>query len=90
MDNASILALLEQHLGNDQDPQPTVTALIRGPFGKHAWAMQLRHLPRNKSGSKTGTIQTNRPPPLKDIAIHFSVKQQYFPDSIRKIPQCQA
>lgn len=28
------------------DPMPTVTALIRGPFGRHAWTMQLRHSPR--------------------------------------------
>ena len=28
------------------DPLPTVTALIRGAFGRHAWTMQLRHSPR--------------------------------------------
>ena len=30
------------------DQLPTVTAVIRGPFGRHAWTMQLRQLPRNK------------------------------------------
>ena len=28
------------------DPLPTVTALIRGAFGRHAWTMQLRHSAR--------------------------------------------
>lgn len=91
VDNSFILALLEQHLGNDQDPQPTVTALIRGPFGKHAWAMQLRQLPRYKMGSnKPGTTVIERPEPMKLPRTPFSVKHRYFPDTIQKIPQCQA
>lgn len=62
-ENSTIMALLEEPLGNDQDMQPTVTsniyiffktifhskkslsiiftALIRGPFGRHAWTMQV-------------------------------------------------
>ena len=30
------------------DSLPTVTALIRGPFGRYVWNMQLRHLPREQ------------------------------------------
>ena len=35
------------------DLLPTVTALIRGPFGRHAWVMQLRHSPRIKRVSSS-------------------------------------
>lgn len=31
------------------DPQPTLTALVRGPFGRHGWCVQLRHLPHHKA-----------------------------------------
>lgn len=51
---AVLLALLEEPLGNDQDPQPTITLLLRGPFGRHAWTMQLRHLPRHRQGLSAG------------------------------------
>ncbi|XP_069947395.1 ral GTPase-activating protein subunit beta isoform X3 [Cherax quadricarinatus] len=88
--NSIMLALLEQPLGNHQDPQPTVTALIRGPFGRVAWTMQLRHLPRHKSSAKLYTVNPGRPLPMNDVGIKHSVKPKYFPDSVDRIPLCKA
>ncbi|XP_066254147.1 ral GTPase-activating protein subunit beta isoform X7 [Euwallacea similis] len=84
-----MLALLEEPLGNDQDPQPTVTLLIRGPFGRHAWTMQLRHLPRHKSGAKTYSSNACRPVAMQDTPVRPQVKQKYFPDSVERVPHCQ-
>ncbi|KAK7085953.1 hypothetical protein SK128_026618, partial [Halocaridina rubra] len=72
------------------DPQPTVTALIRGPFGRVAWTMQLRHLPRHKSSAKLYTVNPGRPLPMNDVGIKHIVKPKYFPDSVDRIPMCKA
>lgn len=88
--NSIMLALLEQPLGNHQDPQPTVTALIRGPFGRVAWTMQLRHLPRHKSSAKLYTVNPGRPLPMNDVGIKHNVKPKYFPDSVERIPLCKS
>ena len=46
-----LLALLEQPLCNSEDPQPSVTAIVRGPFGRSVWSLQLRHLPRHRAAT---------------------------------------
>ena len=56
LDGTTIVGLLEQPLGNDEDPLPTVTALIRGPFGRHAWTMQMRHMPRHQKASRLNQL----------------------------------
>lgn len=89
VEKSTLLALLEEPLGNDQDPQPTVTVLIRGPFGRHAWTMQLRHLPRHKSGTKYHAPNPGRPVPMADVGVRHDVKHRYFPESVDRIPQCR-
>lgn len=89
-ENSIILALLEQHLGNEQDPQPTVTAIIRDAFGRHAWCMQLRYLPHHKSGEKHYAVNPGRPLPMYDVGTSYRVKHRYFPESVDRIPQCKA
>ncbi|XP_030384786.1 ral GTPase-activating protein subunit beta [Scaptodrosophila lebanonensis] len=89
-ENSTILALLEEPLGNDQDPQPTITLLIRGPFGRHAWTMQLRHLPRSKSGIKNNAINPGRPIPMNDITQRPECDQKNYPDGVNKITPCVA
>nr|XP_008192865.1 PREDICTED: ral GTPase-activating protein subunit beta isoform X3 [Tribolium castaneum] len=84
-----MLALLEEPLGNDQDPQPTVTILIRGPFGRHAWTMQLRHLPRHRAGMKSHALNTGRPVVMHETPVCPQVKQKYFPDSVERVTQCK-
>ncbi|KAF5302204.1 hypothetical protein FQA39_LY10243 [Lamprigera yunnana] len=85
-----MLALLEEPLGNDQDPQPTVTLLIRGPFGRHAWTMQLRHLPRHRSGTKYHAPNPGRPIAMQDNPIQPEIGQKYFPDGVDRVPLCKA
>ncbi|XP_044749908.1 ral GTPase-activating protein subunit beta isoform X3 [Coccinella septempunctata] len=84
-----MLALLEDPLGNDQDPQPTVTLLIRGPFGRHAWTMQLRHLPRHKSSMKYHAPNPCRPVAMQDGPARPTLKQKYFPDSVDRVQHCK-
>nr|KAG5712264.1 hypothetical protein BaRGS_023843 [Batillaria attramentaria] len=83
IDNAIIVGLLEQPLGNVEDPLPTVTALIRGAFGRHAWTMQLRHSARQ---SKTLVGQC----PWRTLASHHNVKHRYFPECVDKITKTKA
>ncbi|CAH1791195.1 unnamed protein product, partial [Owenia fusiformis] len=91
LDNSIVVGLLEQPLGNDQDPLPTVTAIIRGPFGRHAWTMQLRHLPRlRKVGSKSGLSEHGRPAPMDNVGVHHNIKHKNFPDIVNTIPHTQA
>ncbi|XP_054710281.1 ral GTPase-activating protein subunit beta-like isoform X3 [Uloborus diversus] len=89
LDNSIILGILEQHLGNEQDPQPTLTALVRAPFGRHAWCAQLRHLPHHKSGSKYFSVNPGRPLPMNDVGTTYNIKQRYLQDAVDKIPMCQ-
>ncbi len=51
MDNSVLLGLLEEPFpgpASDHTPLPTVTAIVRGPSGRHVWSMQLRHHPRSE------------------------------------------
>ncbi|XP_063235788.1 ral GTPase-activating protein subunit beta isoform X2 [Bacillus rossius redtenbacheri] len=89
VENCTVLALLEEPLGNDEDPQPTVTVLIRGPSGCHVWTMQLRHLPRHKSGTKYHAPNPGRPVPMDDVGARHDARPRYFPDGIDRIPQCK-
>ncbi|XP_075152915.1 ral GTPase-activating protein subunit beta isoform X8 [Haematobia irritans] len=89
-ENSTILALLEEPLGNDQDPQPTVTLLIRGPFGRHAWTMQLRHLPRSKSGTKYHAVNPGRPIPMNEVPQRIEFDQKHFPEGVEKVTPCVA
>lgn len=69
-----------------------ILVLIRGPFGRHAWTMQLRHLPRSKSGTKYHAPNTNpgRPVPMNDMPLRQEVEQKFFPDGVDRVPPCVA
>ncbi|XP_014675293.1 PREDICTED: ral GTPase-activating protein subunit beta-like [Priapulus caudatus] len=85
--------MLEQPLGNDQDPLPTVVVINRSPQGRHAWMMQLRQLSRKKSlqaGSRSFLVPPPRPQPKDDCGTHYTIKQSYFPESVDNIPQTRA
>lgn len=91
--NDQVSSTLLGHLRNYltyvfKDPQPTVTILIRGPFGRHAWTMQLRHLPRHKSGVKSYSSNACRPVAMRDAPVRPQVKQKYFPDSVDRVQHC--
>lgn len=85
-----LLSVLEQPLGNDQDSQPSVTLLLRNPFGRHVWTSQLRHLPRNKCGFHSLNNNPGRPLPMNDVDVKSDFEPQYFPDSVDRARPCLA
>ncbi|KAI4894193.1 hypothetical protein NFI96_011735 [Prochilodus magdalenae] len=91
LDNSVILAMLEQPLGNEQNPCPSVTVLIRGTCGRHAWTMQLFHQPRGaRANQKQVFVPEGRPTPKNDVGIRFNVKHRPFPEEVDKIPFVKA
>lgn len=89
-ENSTVLAILDEQLGNDQDPQPTVTLLMRTPHGRHTWNAQLRHLPRSKSGTKYHAVNPGRHIPMNDMPMKHEVETKYFPDAVERITSCVA
>lgn len=67
-----------------------ILVLIRGPFGRHAWTMQLRHLPRSKSGTKYHAPNPGRPVPMNDMPQRQEVEQKFFPEGVDRVPPCVA
>lgn len=51
--------------------------------------MQLRHLPRHRSGTKYHAPNPGRPVAMQDAPVRPQVKQKYFPDSVDRAPQCK-
>lgn len=64
--------------------------LLRGPFGRNAWTMQLRHLPRCKSGTKYHASNPGRPVSMNDMPMRHEAEQKFFPDGADRIPSCVA
>jgi hypothetical protein len=86
-ENSTIQAIFEEPLSNIQDPQPSVTLLFRGPFGRNAFAFELRHLPRSfKTTTKHFHQNTLRPIAMNEIQMRQEVEQKFFPDSVERIP----
>uniref|UniRef100_A0A8D0ASA5 Ral GTPase-activating protein subunit beta n=1 Tax=Sander lucioperca TaxID=283035 RepID=A0A8D0ASA5_SANLU len=90
LDNSVILAMLEQPLGNEQNPSPSVTVLIRGTAGRHAWTMQLFHQPRGAWANQRVFVPEARPTPNNGVGIKYNVKQRPFPEEVDKIPLVKA
>uniref|UniRef100_A0A8C6Y6C1 Ral GTPase-activating protein subunit beta n=1 Tax=Naja naja TaxID=35670 RepID=A0A8C6Y6C1_NAJNA len=91
LDNSVILAMLEQPLGNEQnDFFPSVTILIRGMSGRHAWAQQLCLLPRGAKSNQKLFVPEPRPAPKNDVGLKYSVKHRPFPEEVDKIPFVKA
>ncbi|XP_035983069.1 ral GTPase-activating protein subunit beta isoform X4 [Fundulus heteroclitus] len=90
LDNSVILAMLEQPLGNEQNPSPSVTVLIRGTAGRHAWTMQLFHQPRGARANQRTFVPESRPTPNNDVGVRYNVKQRPFPEEVDKIPLVKA
>ncbi len=95
LDNNILFAVYEdksrgQQNGNNLDQQAKVAVVLRGMSSRSAWTMQLRHLPRHKSGQKTSSSNPGRPLPMDDQVARKSFKSSFFPESIDKIPLCKA
>uniref|UniRef100_A0A8C5Q9A0 Ral GTPase-activating protein subunit beta n=1 Tax=Leptobrachium leishanense TaxID=445787 RepID=A0A8C5Q9A0_9ANUR len=89
LDNSVILAMLEQPLGNEQS-NPSITVLIRGMSGRHAWSMQLCHLPRAARANQRMFIPESRPEPKNNVGTKYNVKHRPFPEEVDKIPFVKA
>ncbi|KAJ8257305.1 hypothetical protein GJAV_G00184170 [Gymnothorax javanicus] len=90
LDNSVILGMLEQPLGNEQNPCPSLTVLIRGASGRHAWTMQLHHQPRAARASQKVFVPESRPSPKNDVGTHFNVRHMSFPEEAYNIPFVKA
>ena len=89
LDSSTILALLDEPLGNDQDSNPVVTVLIRNTFSRFAWTMQLRHLPRTGSCAKHYNSMSGRPVWMTSPPTKSSVTPKYYPEHIDKLTPCE-
>ncbi|XP_077869075.1 ral GTPase-activating protein subunit beta-like [Saccoglossus kowalevskii] len=87
LENKVLLAVLEQPLGSNQDPLPTVTSILRGHSGRHAWTMQLKHLSRNQ---KAYLSDPGRPMPVNDMGTHYEVTSRNFPEIVDNAPVTKA
>ncbi|XP_039623311.1 ral GTPase-activating protein subunit beta isoform X3 [Polypterus senegalus] len=90
LDSSVILAMLEQPLGNEQNPCPSLTVLIRGMSGRHAWTMQLYHQPRGARANQKVFVPEGRPTPNNSVGTKFNVKHRPFPEEVDKIPFVKA
>eukprot|EP00058_Branchiostoma_floridae_P005409 XP_002590897.1 hypothetical protein BRAFLDRAFT_116449 [Branchiostoma floridae] len=91
LDKNIIMGILEQPLGNEQDPMPTVTVLIRTPYGRHAWTMQHRQLSRqDRLGSRSALNDPGRPVPMSDVGLHHDVTHRNFPEEVDRVPPTKA
>ena len=62
----------------------------RCPSNKAAWTLQLRHLPRHKSGQTQRMANPGRPMAMDDQGVRNDTRPCFFPDSIDRIPLCSA
>lgn len=52
--------------------------------------MQLRHLPRSKSGTKYHAPNPGRPVPMNEQPLRHEPDHKYFPESVERVPSCIA
>ena len=90
VDQSVMLAILEEPLGNVQEPQSTVTLMIRNPSGKSASSIKLRPLPRHKSGNVPSQLTTGRLLPVTEPPARPEYQPRFFPEKINWIPLCAA
>ncbi|XP_063064371.1 ral GTPase-activating protein subunit beta-like [Engraulis encrasicolus] len=90
LDNSVILAMLEQPLGNEQNPCPSLTVLVRGMSGRHAWTMQLFHQPRAARANQKVFSPEERPAARASVASRPGVRPRPFPEEVDKVPLVKA
>lgn len=52
--------------------------------------MQLRHLPRSKSGTKYHAPNPGRPVAMNDMPLRHEFEQKFYPDGVERVPNCIA
>ena len=92
IDNSIILGMIEEPIVNENNPQPMVSVILRCASDKSFWTMQLRHLPRHKSQSsnKSPYQGPGRPLAMEETSVRSVGQPSFFPDTVDKIPLCNA
>ena len=90
LDNNILLGIYEDVSQQNYEQQAKVACILRGMASRSAWTMQLRHLPRHRSGQKSTSSNPGRPLPMEDQVSKKSFKASFFPESIDNIPLCKA
>ncbi|XP_039256619.2 ral GTPase-activating protein subunit beta-like isoform X2 [Styela clava] len=89
--NTVLLGVLEQNLGNEQEPVPTVTLVLRSASGRKVHAMQFRQTPRSDKQSSTSYLTCPaRPSPDENPGVHHNVRHRTFPEEVDRIPLVKA
>ncbi|XP_040889331.1 ral GTPase-activating protein subunit beta isoform X3 [Toxotes jaculatrix] len=90
VDSSVILAILEQPPGPEQASCPSLTALIRGPSGRHTWTLQLHLEPREGRTQAQTLIPERRGVAQEDSGIRCGVKHKLFPENMDRVPSVKA
>ncbi|CAK8674449.1 unnamed protein product [Clavelina lepadiformis] len=89
--NGLLLGILEQTLGNEQEPVPTVTVIVRSSSGRKVWTMQLRQTPRNDKLSPSSYLaRPKRPDPISEPKKFERPRYRVFPEEVERIPPVKA
>lgn len=87
LENTTLVAVLEEHLGNSEELSPTAIMLIRGPAGRTVWSLHHRHCSKkDQEKSESGPYYPNHPEPKEDVGVHHEVKARNFPESVDRVP----
>ncbi|XP_022689322.1 ral GTPase-activating protein subunit beta-like isoform X2 [Varroa jacobsoni] len=101
--SSAIVGVLEDPIHAPPTSNPSLTLLVRAPFGRHVWAMQLSNVPQSKmSLLNQGPVQHRGPPGAPMVLPRYQMtlpnKEQlaslqkklpsYFPLKCAEIPPC--
>ncbi|PIK54159.1 putative ral GTPase-activating protein subunit beta [Apostichopus japonicus] len=60
LENTTLVAILEEHLGESEVLSPTVVMVIRGPGGRTVWSLRHRHCSRMDQGQEHSSSARHR------------------------------
>ncbi|OQR75130.1 ral GTPase-activating protein subunit beta-like [Tropilaelaps mercedesae] len=101
--SSAIVGVLEDPIHAPPTSNPSLTLLVRAPFGRHVWAMQLSNVPQSKMALlNQGPVHHRGPPGAPMVLPRYQMilpnKEQlaslqkklpaYFPPKCTEIPSC--
>ncbi|XP_071834992.1 ral GTPase-activating protein subunit beta-like isoform X2 [Apostichopus japonicus] len=87
LENTTLVAILEEHLGDTEVLSPTVVMVIRGPGGRTVWSLRHRHCSRmDQEDGGCSLHYPNHPEPKEDVGTHHDFKVRNFPPSVEMAP----
>lgn len=99
----ALIGVLEDPIHAPPTSNPSLTLLVRAPFGRHVWAMQLSNVPQSKLSLLNQAPVQHRGPALFPMVLPryqltLPNKEQlaslqkklpaYFPPKVAEIPSC--